>query len=845
MTISIGDKLGPYEILSLIGEGGMGQVWKARDTRLDRIVAVKLAKEDFTDRFEREARSVAALNHPHICQLYDVGPNYLVMELIDGSPLQGPLRLGQAVEYAGQILDALAAAHSKKIIHRDLKPANILVTRWGIKLLDFGLAKQNGPPAHADATIAAGLTKKGEIAGTLQYMAPEQLQGKDADARSDLFAFGCVLYEMLSGKCAFDGSSAASVIAAVLERQPEPLSLAPPLDRVIRTCLEKDPDRRFQTALDLKRSLSWAADEQPAPVMAVAPPSRRGWIAAACATGLTSAGAYWAGTRVHTPTHPRVARFHLMPPEGGQFRENDIALSPDGRWVAFVANVKGNEQLWVRPIEGEARALAGTGGASFIFWSPDSRAIGYHAASKIWRIDVAGGAPLAICDAPNSRGASWSDYDTIVLGSGGGPLRAVRASGGSVYTLTSLDEARSEHSHRWPQALDTGQLLYWAFSTKEGSNALFATSLAKPRDRVALVASNSAAQYAAGHLLWRRGSTLVAQPFDSRTLRLTGRPAQIASPVGGDLFPGQMSLSASRDGSILIHGTSSGLSQFTWVDRAGHILARVGEPAHFETMALAPDGRRLAASKVNNLGSDLWILDLERKVSNRFTAQPGTNNAPVWSPDGRTIIFRSGPRTFLYRKDAGGAGGEEMVLDGFPGSGASDWSRDGRHLLVTEQVQGGGIWILPLAQAGSRAEPRRYIPSRFRARSGRFSPEPNPRWVAYQSEDTERVEIYVQSFPEPRGKVQISTGGGQFPAWSPDGREIYYVSPEYTLMAVSVQTGTDSITPSPPRELFLLRAFRSGFSPYAVAKDGRFLVNMAIDDDRPLKVILNWPALVR
>src|SRR5579871_6202490 len=415
-VLARGEKLGPYEILAPIGAGGMGEVWKARDTRLDRSVAIKTSKEQFSERFEREARAVAALNHPHICQLYDVGPNYLVMEFIEGAALKGPLAIEKAVEYAGQILEALDAAHRKGITHRDLKPANILVTKQGIKLLDFGLAKQAGVLAAAEgATLTQALTQRGEIVGTLQYMAPEQLQGKETDARSDLFSFGCVLYEMLTGKRAFEGQSAASVIAAILEREPAPLTAAPPLERVVRRALSKDPDQRFQTARDLKAAMIWAMEHAPVS----APPKRNRvlpWVAAAALLG---ALAGWGISRIRQPGVERhVFRLQIAPPEGGQFifgaSAGGVALAPDGRTAAYVASANGRTSLWIHPLDGAARAIPGTEGALFPFWSADGKSMAFFTQTQLKRVDRDGGAPSLICTTPGSgRGGFWTSDSRI------------------------------------------------------------------------------------------------------------------------------------------------------------------------------------------------------------------------------------------------------------------------------------------------------------------------------------------------------------------------------------------------------------------------------------------------
>jgi len=489
MPLTAGERLGPYEVLALIGAGGMGEVWKARDTRLDRVVAVKVSQEKFSDRFEREAHAVAALNHPHICTLHDVGPNYLVMEYVEGTPLEGPVPLEKAVEYASQILDALDAAHQKGIIHRDLKPANILVTKQGIKLLDFGLAKHTVPLKEMDLTRA--LTNQGQIVGTLQYMSPEQLQGKEADARSDLFAFGCVLYEMLTGKRAFDGSSGASVIAAILEREPAPVGnnsgdAARPLDRVVKRSLAKDPDQRFQTARDLKAALSWVLDQPP---VILPKPNRRMWIGIAAAALLFGLIGGWTLTRLRQPLPEQgVVRLQIDPPEGGQFAFGNsiggLALSPDGRTAALVATANGATALWLRPLdESAARLIPGTEGAAYPFWSPDSKSIAFFTTTKLERVDVAGGRPLVICDTNRGYGGVWTSDGQIIFGALGFGLRRVSASGGTPSPFTTLDVSRNEAAHNWPQALPKARLLYWVLSDKPENTGAYAAPLAKPDQR--------------------------------------------------------------------------------------------------------------------------------------------------------------------------------------------------------------------------------------------------------------------------------------------------------------------------------------------------------------------------
>ena len=580
-----GQKLGPYETLEAIGAGGMGEVWKARDTRLDRIVAIKISKQQFSERFEREARAVAALNHPHICQLYDVGPDYLVMEFVDGTPLKGPMPIDKAVEYAGQILEALDAAHRKGITHRDLKPANILVTKQGIKLLDFGLAKQTAPLKEDGATLTQALTSQGEIVGTLQYMAPEQLQGKETDARSDLFSFGCVLYEMLTGKRAFEGGSAASVIAAILEREPAPLTAAPPLDRVVRRALAEDPDQRFQTARDLKAALTWAL-EQPPPAAGVKTGRRWWWIAAAALVAIGALDGWSIAHFRQPPADERVFRLQIDPPEGGRFVFGNfvggIALSPDGRTAAFVATANGKTGLWVRPLDGTtARLIPGTQGAAYPFWSPDSKSVGFLGAGKLQRVDLAGGAPLTICSTTPARGGAWSSDGQIIFGTSASGLFQVPASGGTPAPLTTLDASRGERAHRWPQMLPGGRFLYEVQSDKPEYKGVYAASLAKPGERVWLLATDTSAVYAPGaggkgYLLWLRGTTLFAQEFEPGPLKLGGEPHPTADPVAKIAILGEAHVAASANG-VLLYSGSNLSSQLTWLDRAGRPLGVVGD----------------------------------------------------------------------------------------------------------------------------------------------------------------------------------------------------------------------------------------------------------------------------
>jgi Tol biopolymer transport system component/predicted Ser/Thr protein kinase len=855
MPLSVGDRLGPYEILAPIGAGGMGEVYKARDTRLDRIVAVKVSKTEFSERFEREARAIATLNHPHICTLYDVGPNYLVMEFVEGVALKGPLSLDQALKYAAEICDALDAAHKKNITHRDLKPANILVTKAGVKLLDFGLAKVGTPLQATEGTMTMALTGKGEILGTFQYMSPEQINGQDAGPESDLFSFGLVLYEMLTGKRAFDGSTPASVIAAILERPaPSVADVAPPaLDRVLKRCLEKDPEERWQSARDLKAELEWIG-KAPESEKAAPLPSRFRWIAAAVMLVLGAFGGWAVAHFRQPPADERVLRFQIEPPEGGEFSygatTSGIALSPDGRTAAYVASSNGKSRLWVRPLdETAARVIPGTEGAGFPFWSPDSRSIAFGAGDKLQRVDLAGGPPLTICGVSSLfRGGAWAGDGQIIFGTYAG-LFQVSASGGTPSPLKTFGPSRADGPVFWPQMLPGGHFLYVLSYDKPENDGVYAASLAKPSEAVRLLSTETNALYAPGsngkgYLLWQRGSTLLAQDFDVAKLRLAGEPHPLANPVA-ELF-GQMTASVSANG-LLLYGAANPLNQFTWVDRAGKKLSVVGEPFSFGPNRLSPDGRRLATTRASETGSDLWLIEVERGVASRFTFD-SRSFWPAWSPDGRTILYSQRNRG-LFRKALSGAGGEQSLTQSPDIQIPADWSRDGRAVLFdTLAPTRAELWVLPLTAEGKPAvneKPRRYAGGEFSTRRGRFSPD--TRWVAYQSDESGKDEIYVDAFPETHGKVQISTDGGSLPAWGPGGRELFYVSADNKLMAVSLKLGADSVEPSAPRELFPLPIVDTGLYPYDVAPDGqRFLIpGTPGQAHQPLTVIVNWPALLK
>lgn len=867
MAISAGTKLGPYEILAPIGKGGMGEVWKARDTRLGRDVAIKISSERFSERFDREARSIAALNHPNICHLYDVGPNYLVMELVDGPTLldrikEGSIPLEEALNIARQVADALESAHEKGIVHRDLKPGNIKIKPDGtVKVLDFGLAKMGGTPtAHGDEspTLTIGQTEAGVILGTASYMSPEQAKGKPVDARSDIYAFGVVLYEMITGKRLHGGDTTTEVLASVIKEEPQWDKVPPQVQKLLRRCLEKDPQKRLRHIGDVM-SLVDEAPAAPAAAPAARPVgSKWPWMAGAVALLLVATIGTWAIVHFRSSANNQIAtRVQIAPPEGGEFATfgaftGGFALSPDGKTVAYSVKMNGKTGLWVRALDGAtARLLPGTEGAGNPFWSPDNKSIAFAAGRKLLRVDIAGGAPLAICEGSGcSPEGAWTGDGRIVLGGAGTGrgLYQVSAFGGTPSLLTTPDASLGEVSHEFPQVLPGGRLLYWALNNKAENSAVYATTLAKPAERVKLMTTESNAVFASdsagkGYLLWLRGTTLMAQEFDPASFKLSGEPHAIADPVAYTGTVKHTELSASSTGSLLY--TSFIQHQFTWFDRAGHALGKVGDAAEYITFRLSPDGRRIVVSRDLPEGTDLWLIDTERNVASRLTFK-GIYHLPIWSPDSRFVVFRSFTLPFLFRKDTNGSN-EEQRLDLPPPPGpysAWDWSRDGRFLLYAAR---GGMWILPVMPDGTPAgKPKPYLTTSFFPGSGRFSPEPSPRWVAYQSNESGQDEVYVQAFPEPRGKFQISTGGGRLPQWGSGGREIFYVTPGYKLMVVSLNLGENSVEASAPRELFQLPSMdlQRGISPYDVAPDGqRFLVNVA--PPQLINLIVNWPALLK
>jgi Tol biopolymer transport system component/predicted Ser/Thr protein kinase len=893
MPLSPGARLGAYEVLSLLATGGMGEVYKAKDTRLNRMVAIKVltpqlaSDPQFRERFDREARTISQLDHPHICALYDVGDDqgtaFLVMQYLEGETLadriaRGALPFGDAVKIATEIADALDKAHRAGIVHRDLKPGNIFLTKTGARLLDFGLAKPGGAApvgliasALPTAQVPGGgdhpLTVRGTILGTYQYMAPEQIEGDEADARTDIFAFGAVVYEMLTGQRAFKGKSQASLIGAILKDEPPPIPGLQPLvptslDHIVRTCLAKNPDDRWQTAHDVLLQLKWvsAAPAQPASSSTAATPvvvpgrARTAW-AAAIVVGVLGlvAGLAWGRFRATPPSVAPEVRFEMPVTLGTTIADDPgLAVSPDGRRIVFVALVGGQPQLLLRSLnETTAVPLPGTVGASYPFWSPDSRSIGFFTnQQRLMRTDVGGGLPQIVAAAPNARGGVWSNTNVIVFGGNARPLFRVGAVGGDPAPVTKLEAPQA--NHRQPSLLPDGShVLFTAVGPPEVAGVYVAALDGSNMKR--LVAGATLPVFAPPDmLLFLRTGTLFGQTFDPNGLTLAGEPVRIADGIGG--------FSASLGGVLAYRaGGVSGGSQLTWFDRAGKSLGTVG-PADFnaESLDLSPDGKRVVVHRSDGgNASNIWVLDLARGVPTRFTVDPVPDSYPLWSADGSHIMFastRNGKATF-FKRPATGAGAETPLLEApFTGPFAlSDASRDGRFVMFRAFSEASGppdLWALPL---DGEQKPFVWLRTTADEFNGQFSPDSH--WVAYGSDETGRFEVSVQSFPTPGGPWRVSTGGGVEPRWRADGKELFYLGADGNLMAASVKVAADgkTIETGKPSTLFRPSMF-GGFTnnarqQYAVAPDGqRFLVNAttrAAEGAAAATVVVNWMARLR
>jgi eukaryotic-like serine/threonine-protein kinase len=900
MSLPSGTKLGPYEIQAPLGAGGMGEVYRARDTRLGRDVAVKVlpahlsSNPELKQRMEREARAISSLNHPHICTLHDIGSqdgiDFLVMEHLEGETLadrvqRGALPFDEALKIAIQIADALEKAHSRGIVHRDLKPANIMLAKNGPKLMDFGLAKPapglssaSGAspltPSTPTMTVAAlsasasPLTQKGTVVGTFQYMAPEVLQGAEVDTRSDIFSFGCVLYEMFTGRRAFEGKSQFSVLGAILDKEPDRISTVRPsspprLDETVRRCLAKTADQRYGCMHDVRIQLEGLAAEPQTEALQVPThkPTARGSILPWLVAGIAVLAALSIGAAYifQSPKAEPVVRSSILPPAGTSFitmlpASGPPVLSPDGTRIAFTArDDKSKVLIYVRPLKSlTAQPLSGTDDATYPFWSPDGRDVGFFAPGKLKRISASGGPSQNICDAISGRGAAWGPDGSIVFTpSSTQPLFRVSAAGGTPEPASNLDPSHTENSHRWPSFLPDGKhYIYWARSSVNQENRLYVGELGSLQAKT-LAKTDSTGIYASGHLLFLRDQNLMAQPFNPRRLELSGDPSPIAEHVAINGATARPLFSVSQNGTLLYQtGETSGGWNLLWWDRDGKPIGSFAQPDRYLFPTLSRDGKQLAAMIFTGTqgNEDVWIFDLARGTSTRFTFSGTLRGFPVWSADGKTIYYSSNPGGYshIYSKAADGSGPEHTVLETADTTElAGDVSPDGRYLVYVRRVLKNNVtssqlWALPLFGDG---KPFPVVQNTFEAQFPVISPD--SKWMVYQTNESGRREIYITAFPAGGAKWQVSTSGSTWPKWRKDGKELFFLDPSDKMMAVDVSASGNSVHLGIPRSLFQTVGIQRDYGPYDVSADGKkFLLNSGNlkEGSDPFTLVLNWPA---
>ncbi len=906
MTIPTDARLGPYQLLGLLGAGGMGEVYKARDTRLDRLVAIKILPEQFAadpgrdERFQREARAVAALNHAHICALHDVGEapapspepraaspesiRFLVMEYLDGQTLaerllRGPLTTAEAMRVAIEIADALDHAHRRGLVHRDLKPGNVMLTKGGAKLLDFGLSKlQARPDLLALSTVSPGvpLTAEGAVLGTFPYMAPEQLAGREADARSDIFAFGATLYEMATGRRAFAGETAATVIGAVLHTEPPPLAtmqpLAPPLlDRLISRCLAKDPDDRWQTARDLTLELKWISEHDAA--LAADQPHQRNnkkplaIASTALAVLAIAAAAVTVAYVRRAPAEASPVRFSFSPPKEMKLAEvrfgGPVTISPDGRHLVYVATgPDGRQLLWIHPLDAPApRALTGTDGAAYPFWSPDSQFVGFFAEGRLKKIAASGGPPQTLSAVVLPRGGTWNKVGVILFAAGAG-RELYQLPPGGVAMPVPADGLNQER--QWPSFLPDGR--HFLYFGRRQAPGIYVANLGSTGATLLASGLYMGAVHVPGYLILVQGGsmagTLLARPFDEHRLQFTGEPVPLAQQV--PFYPNIAfaDFSASDRGTLLYGTFGPEPNQLVWFDRAGKQLAIVPGAIGYTRPPLSPDEKTIAADRFDPVtqSQDVWLIEATRGVTSRLTTNPGHDQMGLWSPDGRRIQYGFTP-------ERGSSGGRLRSLNGAEPEErlfqdddpqirqTTDWSADGKFIVYARQdpKTKQDLWVVPITPDPTNGErkPVLYLQTEFNEHHGRLSPD--GRWMAYASDESGRPEVYVRAFPIAGPRTQISTAGGADPRWRRDGKELFYQAGDRTLVAVPVRSDAGFATDA-PRPLFRLpgtnrRATLNVLGEpaflYQPTADGqRFLINAAVEEPASptVTVILNWPA---
>ena len=897
MPLAPGHKLGPYEITSPLGAGGMGEVYRARDTRLGRDVAIKILPKEMSadparkQRFEREAKTISSLNHPNICTLHDVGSqdgvDYLVMECVEGETLarrleKGPLPLERVLKIGQEIAGALDKAHRSGVVHRDLKPGNVMLTATGAKLLDFGLAKES-PSLATAATLTAVIptspvTQEGMIVGTFQYMSPEQIEGKELDRRSDIFSLGAVLYEMLTGKKAFEGKTQLSVASAILEKEPAPIGTIKPLtpanlNHAIRKCLAKDCDERWQTARDLASELKWIGEsdaESGAREVAAKPGKSRLGVAWAAmmlvAIAVTMAATYYA-TRP-TPEPPLMAS--VIPPPGvfadTSGRIGPPQISPDGKRIAFIgcksesaaASMLGGKtcSIWLRVLaSGEAREVSDTGGAYYPFWSPDGREIAFFGDGKLKRVAADGGPVQVICDAADARGGSWGSSGIIIIAATRlSPILRVPADGGTPVAIAEVKPssvpAEEVVSHRWPHFLPDGEHFLYV-NAPNGSctelNELHFASIDGKQD-VSLMRTCSSATFANGNLLFWRDGNVVAQRFDPNKRVLSGAPAAIVEHANFEPLFSIAEFSISAEGKLVyMAGDAPTGSQLVWYDRDGKVTGTLGENDRYKNVAISRDGSRVVADTISVKESKIRILD-SRGTRTLMTLGNSDGAGPTWSPDGKQIYFTStanGPQD-IYVRAADGSGEEKPVLkfnkDQF-GALFLTVSPDGKSLAyaIIDRATGGDIYTLAL---GGDGKPQPFLHSVANETAPAFSPD--GRWLAYESDSSGRKEVYITPYPAGGAQYQVSTSGGERLVWRRDGKEIYYRE-GLRIMAVEVNTKASPVEFSSPKALFELASGNLNGRYYDVAPDGRFLANTSPLTPRAqsFSLLINWPGRLK